>query len=647
MQSNVNGMGEEFQKPLGELLALRKFTGTPKDFWPRFLAASAQLASADAMVLILGSPDKKPRWTKIGEWTAGAGQPRLRTGFFSQLESAAERCLNEGSFISEEDEAGGAFTVAIRLKLTRAGDEVMVVGLLTDFTEPAARESLLRLGLGADTPELYQSNLSVHQAKADVEKFATVLDLMVPINAEKHFLSAAMALCNGVATSLKCDRVSLGWLENGYIKLQAISRTESFDKRMAAAQGLEAAMEECLDQDEEIIWPAPAGAARTTTVRRDHGKYATEQKVGLLCSLPLRADEDPVAVLMCERCEPHGQLCEPHGQLCEPHGQLCEPHGQLRPFTTVEVQQIRLCCDQAVRRLADLKQSDRWFGARWMSGMRELLAKFLSPEHTLAKALGILIALCLVALFLVRVEYRVEGPFMLRSDEVSFLTAPFDGYIEEVAVRPGDRLPKGGRLLSLDRSELFLEESAAKADLSRYQRESEKARAAKSLAEMKISDALAEQARAKLDLVQYRLENAVIKSPFEGVVVEGDLRERIAAPVKQGDALYKVAKTDALYVEAEINERDVKQIVDSSKGEVAFVTQPKLKFPATLLIVQPAAVTRKEGNVFLVRLRFNERAHPWWRPGMTGLCKVSAGQRSLFWILTHRTVDFLRMKLWW
>jgi hypothetical protein len=37
----------------------------------------------------------------------------------------------------------------------------------------------------------------------------------------------------------------------------------------------------------------------------------------------------------------------------------------------------------------------------------------------------------------------------------------------------------------------------------------------------------------------------------------------------------------------------------------------------------------------------------WWRPGMTGICKINAGDRSLLWILTHRTVEFLRMALWW
>jgi hypothetical protein len=32
---------------------------------------------------------------------------------------------------------------------------------------------------------------------------------------------------------------------------------------------------------------------------------------------------------------------------------------------------------------------------------------------------------------------------------------------------------------------------------------------------------------------------------------------------------------------------------------------------------------------------------------MTGLCKISVEPRSVWWIVTHRTVDFLRLKLWW
>ena len=140
---------------------------------------------------------------------------------------------------------------------------------------------------------------------------------------------------------------------------------------------------------------------------------------------------------------------------------------------------------------------------------------------------------------------------------------------------------------------------------------------------------------------------ALLRSPVAGVVVEGDLRERIASPVKQGELLYKVARLDTLYVEAEVNERDVHEILGRTRGEIAFVSQPNLKYPVAVVRVEPAAMPKKDANVFLVRLALEGKPEAWWRPGMSGLCKLAVEKRTLFWILTHRTVDFLRMKLWW
>jgi hypothetical protein len=386
---------------------------------------------------------------------------------------------------------------------------------------------------------------------------------------------------------------------------------------MAAAKALEVAMEEAVDQDEEIVWPAPEDS---TVVNRDHQQFIQEQKAGHMASLPLRLENKPVAVLSCER--------------------------QGSPFAPAEVQQLRLCCDQAARRLGDLKHYDRWFGARWAAALKEQAAKVLGPEHTWAKVLAIAVAMALAILFVPRFPYRVEGKFILRSDDVAFLTAPFDGYISQVLVRPGDVVTNGSPLLALNTNELQLEEAAALADWNRFQREAEKSRAAKALAEMRIAEALASQAQARLDLIRYRIDRATIKAPFMGVVAEGDLRDRLAAPVKQGEALFKVAKLGTLYVEAEVNERDVHEIIGKTRGEIAFVSQPKLKYPVRITTIEPAALAKSGENVFIVRCGFEAGAQPWWRPGMSGLCKLSVEKRTLFWIITHRTVDFLRMFLW-
>src|SRR5262249_26876244 len=157
---------------------------------------------------------------------------------------------------------------------------------------------------------------------------------------------------------------------------------------------------------------------------------------------------------------------------------------------------------------------DRWFGARWAATTRGKLGTVLGPEHTWAKVGAIAGTVALVVLCVPIFPYRVEGNFILRSDEVAYLTTPFDAYISPVTARTGDVVNTTNVLLKFDTADLELEEASAVADQNRYLREVEKARAeaerlraAKSsgLAEMRINQALVEQTQARLDLTRYRL----------------------------------------------------------------------------------------------------------------------------------------------
>src|SRR6185436_11585874 len=112
------------------------------------------------------------------------------------------------------------------------------------------------------------------------------------------------------------------------------------------------------------------------------------------------------------------------------------------------------CCDQATPRLAELHRRDRWFGARLAAWAKEKVALVLGPKHTWAKAVALLVMVSLALLLFLHIPYRVEGNFMLKSDEVSFRTAPFDGYIEQVSVRPGDAVKQGQPLVQLMTREL-------------------------------------------------------------------------------------------------------------------------------------------------------------------------------------------------
>lgn len=600
---------------------LRQFTGTPGEFWIRFIEKSGRLVEADSGLLMV--KDKaSDAWNTLCAWPPGNRMAAQNSPFVSQIKKVAESVAAEG-FAWEKvgREAGAGLEGALLGARLDLGEDKHIGAALfhrNKNSEINQKEALIRLKLISGIPLVYQMRRVVDKAKNDVVRFVEALDLMVLLNTEKKYVAAAMTFCNQIASRLGCTRVSLGWLKKGYIRMQAISHIEDFEKKMDAVQTLETAMEEAFDQDEEVVYPPPQGSRIIT---RDHESFALAQGVKHMVSLPLRLDDEPVAVLSCER--------------------------QNNSFSENDINGLRLFCDQAARRLGDLRKHGRWVGARMAESIRETLSGLLGVEHTLAKCIVILVCVLLAILLFGKWNYRVEAPFIIKTDDLAYLPAPFDGYIQEVHVQVGDEVRENDLLLTLDARELLLEESSAIADGSRYAREAEKARARNTLAEMKIAQALKVQAEAKLDLIRYHLINAELKAPFFGIVVEGDLKELLGAPVRKGDVLFKIARIEKMYAELDLDERDVHEIAVGRAGEIAFVSMPNQKFPILVERIDPVAVAKEEGNVFPVRCAFSEEVKNWWRPGMSGIAKVNVGKRNLLWIFTHRTVDFFRFLLWW
>jgi multidrug resistance efflux pump len=484
--------------------------------------------------------------------------------------------------------------------------------------ENAPAEAVRRMRLLAPMPRLFRLRQQMTHSETALGHFAAVLDLVSGLNAHAHFVPVAMTLCNEIATRYLCQRVSLGWLEGGYAKTVAISHSEKFERKMEAIRNLEAVMEEALDQDDVVVWPETQEARMVT---RAHAKFAEAAKVHTLCSVPLRLDGAPVAVLVCER--------------------------QGEAFAEVEVRLLALYGEVSIRRLADLKRSDRWFGARWAISAREQSRHLFGPRHSLAKGIALLLAVGIPALGFIKMDYRVDAPFALRTEDVSYLSAPFNGFIDEVKVNVGDDVKKDATLVTLDTRDLLLEEAGAAAERTRYLAEAERATGADKPSEMRVAQAQAEQARARLEIVQYRRAQATITAPMDGIVLEGDLKKRIGAPVKQGEVLLRVGRSDGIYVECEVNERDLPELQVGTEGEIAFAGQPKERYAVRVSRIEPTALAKESGNVFLVRATVLGPVEAWWRPGLSGVAKLYVARRSVLWVALHRTIDFWRMRLWW
>lgn len=610
MESGTSDM--DFRGVLAGLDLCRRFNGSATDFWAALARALGKLPEASSVRIVAKA---EGGWKVFGTHPAGRGATHSLTEevFAGLCEEAAEHGYSQQALLQPVE---GHLCV---VHLSTEESEFVAFAEVLFSQEPECGVAALAgiFALAADAPRNYQRTLRDQQVQRQLEDTSRALELLAEVNAQRKFTPATMTLVNEVAVRFKASRVCLGWVKAHYMRVCAMSGTDRFERKVEILQRLEAAMEECRDQEEEVLFPRVETA---DTVCRDHEAYVQGAGVSSVLSVPLRVDGEVCAVMTLER--------------------------ESAVFTVEDAISLRVVADQVAPGLSELKRADRWVGQRMADSIRGLLAKAVGPRHTWLKIGAVSLTAFMIFAAFVPYTYRVKANFAVVPDSLALMPVPFDGFIDEVSVRPGDLVSAGSVLVTMDDGELRVEAVRAQADLRRFRAEAEQAEATGEMAAYRVATELAGQADARLKLARYRLDRAAIKAPFDGVLVEGDLRERLGAPVNQGEVLMKVSRLDGLFLEIELPERDIDLLDGSNRGQVAFASRPDVRFPSQIERIEPSAVAGEGRNYFVIRAALEGEQADWLRPGMTGVAKLDGGRRTLLWRATHRLVDFLRMFFW-
>jgi hypothetical protein len=353
---------------------------------------------------------------------------------------------------------------------------------------------------------------------------------------------------------------------------------------------------------------------------RHHAELAREAGAGAICSVPFAHGRRPGGVVTLERSAD-------------------------RPFGPAEVDLLRAVAALAGPVLLVARRDDRFVGTKLLDAVGARLEDLLGPRHTVAKLAAILGALLFLFLALAKGEFRVTGDMLLEARELRAAVAPFDGYVAEAPARAGDRVAGGALLAKLDDRELALERARFASELEQSSKQMRLALSERNAAEVAILAARIDQARAQLELAEDRLVHTRLVAPFDGVVVTGDLSQRLGAPVRRGDVLFEVAPLEAYRVVLEADERDVEELAPGQRGTVAFAAFPEESFGFEVETVTPVSDAKEGSNTFRVEGRLDATPAK-LRPGMRGAAKVDAGRRRLLWIWTHDAVDRLRLLVW-
>jgi multidrug resistance efflux pump len=591
---------------------------TPESFYRGWLGLQCRFVrGVSCAVLVLGTPESGP-FAPVATWPEDLDVP-------SHLTQVADRALDERRGIvvpSEVDEVEGApprIRYAVAYPINVSGRRYGVVALDIDpRPERELQAALRQLQWGVAWVEILWLREEGGQSTAAKERLQSALDLTATAVSQEQFHGAATAFVTAMATNLGCDRVSLGFLRGGKIRVRSISHTAQVTKHMNLVRAIAAAMEEAIDQKASVAYP-PGPDARPQ-VTRAHAELSRQHGAGAICSIPISTNGRIVGALTLER--PADRPFDPVVvELCEATAALAGP--------VLELQ----------------RREDRWLITKAGDSTRLLLGKVIGPGHLILK-LSLLAAAGLVAfLALATGEYRVSATAALEPVVKRAVAAPFAGYVAEAPIRAGDVVRKDQMLARLDDRELKLQRLKWGSQYEQLAKQHQQALAQRNAAQVGVLAAQMDQAQAEMALLDDQMARSQLRSNIDGLVVTGDLSQSLRAPVERGQVLFEVAPLDAFRLILQVDEHAITDIRLGQTGTLVLSGMPHEAFPFRVAKITPVSTAREGRNYFRVEATPDGMPEH-LRPGMEGVGKVSVDRRLLVWIWTRDVIDWVRLKIW-
>ena len=545
-------------------------------------------------------------------WPAGPQEhPHLR--------KVAEATLANGQVVVEGD-ADDPDTMGIGYPIAADGRMMGAVLLaVTGLTSPQMQLLLRELHWGVGW---IHSLVWQHRSAGDegrTEAATAAMDVLAAMQEHDTLAEAELALCNAATIALDADRVSLGLVQGDRIKLSAMSHGAWFRKRSDVAEALEAAMDEAMDQD--MLLSVPLVRECDPILLQQDRLLALAGK-GAVASVPMTDRGLPVGVLTIERAVD------------------AEPF-DARDLLLAETIAARVAPGIALRR-----REERWIGGRvrrhGMDGARALFG----PRRPLAKALGIGALVLLLVLFVPIAQFQVRADAELEGQVQRAASAPFSGFIARSQARAGDVVRAGQVLATLDDRDLIVDRARALGEVQQLDRRYREALAKHERADMSLAGAQLRQAEASLRLIEYKLARTRIVAPLSGVLVSGDLSQKVGTPVEEGDVLFEVAPLGSFRVVLNVAEEDVNYLRPGQQGRFAPTGLAGETVPFTVRRITSVTANVDGENVFRVEAELAGDRRAVLRPGMEGVAKVKIDRRSNAWIWTRGLREWLRLFFW-
>ena len=434
----------------------------------------------------------------------------------------------------------------------------------------------------------------------------------------------AFSLTNSLRNRLGCEQVALAVVQSRRCRILSISGLDEIKKRSPGVGLIHAAMEECMDLGRPAGCQASEHEEDPDAPKIDspiiHRQWHQSARGAAVLSIPFLDSDGNGAVLSLRR-------------------------SALDPFHREEIDRVSASIKPFVPAFALIREAKRGLFIHTVDAGREMAGRLVRPGHVGMKLMILLGGVLAAWVAFGTMGFNLTLPCTVALGHARQVSAPFDAVIADVYVRPGDFVEAGQVLCKLDARDLELEKRELSARLEINERERLKALADGPPVEARLAEATIRALQAKLDVVQRRIEQTALRSPIDGLIVQGDLEARVTGIVQRGEPLFQIADPSEWMLELEAPEWAVPEMSQGLVGRFACHARPEQ--PSSMVVgrCRPISEVRDGRNIYVVEAGFESTAS-WIRPGMEGVARINLGERRVWWVASFRVIDYLRLHFW-
>ncbi len=539
----------------------------------------------------------------------------------SSVSAVVELAISEKRPVLKEIAAsGGARVATVAHPIIVDGKLCGAAAVRYDMkAAPSGQEVLAQLRWGAGWLEAMLRREDAAGRAREMHRVVTGFELLAGSLEQERFKPACTALATDLALRLDCEQVAVGFRgRSRSTSVVALSHSAQFGRRMDLMRRIGFAMDEALDQESAVIFPA--GDDWEYRISNAHAELSSILMNGCLLTIPLHRN---------------GQML----------GAITLQRRAVAEFKDDEIQLVDTVAGLLGPVLEEKRLNDRLVIFKLADAIGRQTRRLLGPGY-FGRKLATLVVAGLVTFFsFATTEFRVATPAVIEGQVQRALVAPFDGFVASQNAKAGDLVKQGQVLAKLDDRDLILERLQIAAELRQHQAEYDRALNEDERVDAQIMRAKIEESEAQIALLDARLERTEVSAPFDGIVIEGDLSQSVGSGLRRGDQLFVVAPLNEYRLILEVDEGDIRELKAGMTGKFVPAAIPDLQLGYSIERVTPVSTAEEGRNFFRAEALLLDKDNR-LRPGMEGVGKTGVDERLLIAVWSRELVDWVRLAVW-